>query len=49
MVEVLGMSVAQSKAAARRIKLRYPAPRTKRGAANESLAFMKKGQKLGKR
>jgi hypothetical protein len=43
----LEMSVAQTKAAARRIKQRYPPPRRKRGDNDE--LFSKKGKKLGGR
>jgi hypothetical protein len=42
------MSVAQTKAARRRIKLRYPAPRQKRGTVID-VSGMKKGQKMSKR
>jgi hypothetical protein len=45
---VARVSVAQSKAARRRIKLRYPPPRRK-VLAGADTSFMKKGQKLGKR
>jgi len=38
------MSAAQRKSAARRIKLRYPAPRRKRGENDD---ILKKGKKLG--